>query len=356
MKKAIVFLLLWIGWGFTLGTICLLGPLRWIVDLERKKLASEGTEKGTVIGLIILLAAASLFIAWVAYKKINNANAPQFVKKAMIFTPVVGFVFCVYVFMNPQWVNGMSHKDEIINNQFSIGPYPELEQLKKLKDEGYDGVISLLHPAVVPFEPTLIDRERKNTAEVKLEFVSIPMLPWISDNKESIDSLKRFISKPHGKYYLHCYLGRDRAQAVAKIIKQADKAIIEGEANANVVFAATKLERGQIVQLEKDVYISPLPTKEEYLHLVSNFEQVVSLFDTNDKKSKVANKQEEEWLQSYNTNFKSFNVTKATGTEEMGKVVTEVRKLPRPILIHGFFTDSKEIILFRKIYQQSLEK
>jgi hypothetical protein len=117
----------------------------------------------------------------------------------------------------------------------------------------------------------------------------------------------------------------------------------------------TKLERGQIVQLEKDVYISPLPTKEEYLHLVSNFEQVVSLFDTNDKKSKVANKQEEDWLQSYNTNFKSFNVTKATGTEEMGKVVTEVRKLPRPILIHGFFTDSKEIILFRKIYQQSLE-
>jgi hypothetical protein len=69
MKKAIVFLLLWIGWGFTLGTICLLGPLRWIVDLERKKLASEGTEKGTVVGLIILLAAASLFIAWVAYKK-----------------------------------------------------------------------------------------------------------------------------------------------------------------------------------------------------------------------------------------------------------------------------------------------
>jgi hypothetical protein len=63
--------------------------------------------------------------------------------------------------MNPQWVNGMSHKDEIINNQFSIGPYPELEQLKKLKDEGYDGVISLLHPAVVPLNLHLLIEKEK---------------------------------------------------------------------------------------------------------------------------------------------------------------------------------------------------
>jgi len=44
--------------------------------------------------------------------------------------------------------------------QGNFGPYPTYEELRKLQDDGYTAVVSLLHPAVVPFEPKLISDER----------------------------------------------------------------------------------------------------------------------------------------------------------------------------------------------------
>ena len=130
----------------------------------------------------------------------------------------------VYIFLQPNLINGKNVSTITdVNTIFSVGPYPELDKMYALKGMDYTSIISLLHPAVVPFEPVLLEKERKNAKEAGLEFINIPLLPWISDNNNSIDSLRRFVRNARGKYYVHCYLGVDRIAAASRIITQEGK-------------------------------------------------------------------------------------------------------------------------------------
>ena len=67
-------------------------------------------------------------------------------------------------------------------SSFTFGPYPTEDRLAALERDGYTAVISLLHPAVVPFEPKLIADETAAAERVGIEFIHLPMLPWIADN------------------------------------------------------------------------------------------------------------------------------------------------------------------------------
>lgn len=228
MKKTLSFLALWLCWGFTLGTITLLGPLRWVVDYGRTQSWAETSEKSTVYIFIALLVIVSAVFALLSLKRIYNHNTSRAFKAVLFTIPVIGIAMSVLAFMNPAIVNKSdSSKEEKIGSQFGVGPYPELVKMYQLKADGYTGVISLLHPAVVPFEPALLEREKKEAQEAGLAFINIPLLPWISDNKEAIDSLRRLIRTAKGKYYVHCYLGKDRTNAAGRIIKQENSVMVD---------------------------------------------------------------------------------------------------------------------------------
>lgn len=224
-----------------------------------------------------------------------------------------------------------------------------------LKNNGYTTIISLLHPAVVPFEPSLMEKEKKNAAEAGLKLINIPLLPWISDNKEAIDSLRRLINTGTGKYYIHCYLGRDRTGAVTRIIKQENHTYTEsGEKKHNNEMIKHGLERGQVVELEKDVYLAPMPTKEEYLRVIMNFQQIASLSNMVDDEVKMQVNEEEKWLQTFKIPYKIFNVNEATSPKEMQLIVKQAKMLPKPLFIHGFFPTDKQMVLFKSLYLSAL--
>nr|WP_315141134.1 hypothetical protein [uncultured Flavobacterium sp.] len=52
----------------------------------------------------------------------------------------------------------------------------------------------------------LMEKEIKNTTEVEMKLISIPMLPWIDDNNTSILKIQDIARTFKGKYYVHCYL------------------------------------------------------------------------------------------------------------------------------------------------------
>src|SRR5205085_11387192 len=83
---------------------------------------------------------------------------------------------------------------------FIFGAYPDEATLRELKRQGVTAVISLQHPAVVPFEPASIEAEKKASARVGLEFIHAPMLPWVSDNRAALEQI-RCIAAPGRRVY-----------------------------------------------------------------------------------------------------------------------------------------------------------
>ncbi|MCI0356068.1 MAG: hypothetical protein L0099_13680 [Acidobacteria bacterium] len=133
---------------------------------------------------------------------------------ALVMLLAAGWAF--YEFMHSEssaYVARAQGRIEEVSEKLSFGPYPDTELLIELKQQHYDGVITLLHPAV-PFEKLLLDEELKNAPKVGIAVLSFPMLPWISDNKNALTSIGNLLQQPGKRYYVHCYLGQHRTNLV----------------------------------------------------------------------------------------------------------------------------------------------
>jgi len=154
--------------------------------------------------------------------------------------------------------------------EFVFGPYPEANRLAELKKDGFTAVISLQHPAVLPFEPVDIDREKKSADEVGLTFIHAPMLPWIASNDESLNKIMEIAHAGRGRYYVHCGLGRDRANVVRRMLElEGARVATEKDMAAPQTFGAgderdgALFERGRVHELEHDLWLIPYPNKQE---------------------------------------------------------------------------------------------
>ncbi|RYZ49664.1 MAG: hypothetical protein EOP49_15790 [Sphingobacteriales bacterium] len=353
-KKLIAFFLLWGFWGFAMGAWLLLGPLRRIINYARAQAWTEKQENmavyASMLGLVLVTAALAFFSVRYFSRSIYNPTH----KYLLWIIPVLGTSIALYLFMNPNLINADSSKENQVSTQFTIGPYPEAKKLRELKAEGYTGVITLLHPAVVPFEPKLLGEEKANLKTAGLEMISIPLLPWVSDNIASIDSLRRFVKAAKGKYYVHCYLGKDRVNVARRIIMQESSGAIAGEtASARSLDNTASFERGQVYKLDDKVYFTPLPTNEEYLGYVvaGGFRNIVALTDYDDADAAQTRKDEERMLSTYKIPVHSFNVNASASDNRIRQIIDSVKKMERPLLIHSFRSDLPEAKKFRELYR-----
>ncbi|MDB5253265.1 MAG: hypothetical protein JWP27_2434 [Flaviaesturariibacter sp.] len=350
-------MLLWGCWGFALGTLLLLGPMRWLLNYARLHSWSDRKETIMVVACIGLLVVVTFMIAWWSRNLFSRSTSTA-AQVVLVTVPVLSAAFAMYAFMHPTWIN--SGKQESFGKGFTIGAYPEEKKLQSLKEEGYTTVVSLLHPAVVPFEPRLIAQEKEAAARVGIRLVHIPMLPWITDNRASLDSLRRFVASSSGKIFIHCYLGKDRVNLARRIIEQASgtaAAMEKGTSSRRKLSDISRFERGTIYQLEPGVFLTPMPTKEEYLGYVmsSNVKQVVNLINTKDPEAQALIEEERKNLEAIGVAYKVYNVNESTRPEAMIKIAADVRAMPRPLLVHPFFSDSTEGSLFRKQYETLLK-
>lgn len=115
---------------------------------------------------------------------------------------------------------------EVLSDNILIGPYPHVDELRRLKKKfGITDVISLLN-LNLPQEKALYRREEKVARIVGVNLHSYP-LSYFSLNNEhnrhTIDKIIRLIKNTKGKrkFYIHCYLGRHRTKKIKeRLIKE----------------------------------------------------------------------------------------------------------------------------------------
>jgi len=324
--------------GFVVGSLLFWGPIRWTVDYFQEEGASEETESFVIkvfIVLILLLAGAiSFFISrryWESEKKS---------KKWMIYVPTLFFVGVIFLWMNPQLTPGRGMRTENISLariSFVFGPYPSKEQIIQLKKENYTGIISLLHPAVVPFEPKLIYEEDAAAKEAGIEVIHASMMPWVSQNISSLETIKKLLVEGKGKYYVHCYLGKDRVNVVRRIIESQNVAVDASHVSTyRTLNEINNFAEGPLFYLGKAVYLLPHPSEEECLgYLLSGYAKyVVSLIDNKNFENLKITKNDSALYSAYAMGFNHhpFDLVHFDYIK-LNEILDSVNFLPKPLAL-----------------------
>lgn len=335
---------IWGCLGFFLGCLTLMGPVRWVVSLARDHEFSDSAENWLVRAVILLFVIASF---WLARKATSVATGTQ--KKGLKWG-IPGGVFglallALSLMMSPDFLNKTTGgRLDTSNEKFTFGPYPTAERLAELKKEGYVGVISLLHPVVTPFEPVLLNDEQQAGKQIGIAIISVPMLPWISQNEASILRIREIAARPKGRYYVHCYLGKDRVNVVKRLIASMNTALVDDKAanSARRLDQIARFERGPIVVLGNEVYLTPYPTDEEYLSylLAAGVRQVVCVLDPTDPETRQRIKDEMNVLKIYQVAYLTHPIPETDNEATIAALLDTLEGLPRPLVIHRFFSDS----------------
>lgn len=172
---------------------------------------------------------------------------------------------------------GQLGEGSVENEQLTFGPYPDAQRLAELENEGYDGVITLLNPSI-PFENVLLEQELQQGEEIDIEVYSYPMLPWISENEESLAAINELVVGNEGRYYIHCYLGKHRVELVRRELTGANGNTVTVEEEP----LKSSLERGRLSAFDQEqIILGPYPTDEEWVDVVlrRNVKEIVSTLD-----------------------------------------------------------------------------
>lgn len=356
IKNILLLLYYWAGTGFLLGTLTLMGPVRWTATYARAHGWPYAAEKAAVLCFIALLAAVSFLCARLLARRVSAAAGPA--KKLLAAAPLAAFAVSLWFWMNPALMIDRGAKDTALNfadTQFVFGPYPEEARMKELKAANYAAVISLLSPAVVPFEPVLLQREKDLAQALGVELIHIPMLPWVSSNDHVEARLKEIASRGPGKYYVHCYLGKDRVNVFGKILSGLSAGAVQTSqqpGSARKLSDVKKFERGPVTVLAPDVYLTPYPTDEEFFGYIlnGNVENIVSLLDPANPEDLGWIKKEKEISEKYRvalTNYPWHSLDKAA----RGKAVAGIKKLKKPTVIHAFLCKGQDYEDFLAAYR-----
>lgn len=333
--------------GFTLGTEVLLGPVGWITSRARAAGWSPASEDGTVKLIIAALVFTTLLAGLYLTRAVVRSRRID-VRFGLPLLLLICATGTLYFWINPgrfgPGLQGIAGGK--VAPRFTIGPYPTAEDMQRLKRLGYTSVISLLHPAVVPFETALIDEERKNAAETGIEFIHLPMLPWISKNTEVLNRMEELVRSGKGNYYVHCYLGKDRVNTIRRLIEETGGQMRNANRPSKPASDSRSLreigaiERGQVQILDHDVYLIPLPTDEEYLsYILSNPDMtVVSLLDPAVPDNVQWIEKERGVMADYKRGYHEFPISEneIPVASQAVAAVEFCRKMPRPLAIHAF--------------------
>ncbi|MBI3269587.1 MAG: hypothetical protein HYZ53_11240 [Planctomycetes bacterium] len=222
---------------------------------------------------------------------------------------------------------------QTIGARFTFGPYPDADALRRLATLGITGVVTLLSPTL-PRERELLERERAATRAVGLRLIETPILPWISRNQESLDVLRRLALAGGERYYVHCYLGRHRAEIARRVLRQA---LGVPEDGIGVVFPPL-LERGPVLPVDARVAMGPCPTRDEWFqHLVpSGAASVVCLMDDANPEERARIQEERAWAEASGV---PFVVLPVRGIGDAERVAAQVTALRAGVYVHSFGLD-----------------
>lgn len=339
------FCYVWLVLGFFTGTLLLVGPVRWITSYLRSGGYRQGTENSVMIAVIVMFVAVSALLAWLVVRQMGRCATRRARFSYPLLLTIAAFI-SLYAWTNPailaRAAGGVGGEVTVGEGaEFVFGPYPDRARLEQLKADGFTAVVSLQHPAVLPFEPPGIAEETKATSEIGLTFIHAPMLPWISANDASLEKIRRLAHEGEGRYYVHCGLGRDRANVVKRMLEREGTRVEKGEGfmearTFGIRYAEGNkpMERGLLQPLEDDVFLIPYPNKHEMFGnmLSGQVGHVLVLLD-------ASRGEEGAWIDEARARFDEFHVPysleplQAGDTARANALAERARKLPRPLIV-----------------------
>ncbi|WP_338750783.1 hypothetical protein [Bacillus sp. FJAT-52991] len=286
----------------------------------------DGIMKYYVVGWVVF----GFFVSFLYYRYIVKAKRYKWAY-ALLASSIILCCVSLYYFMNTGSGVVQGSQGEVEEGErFTFGPYPEENDMVALKEEGYDGIITLLNP-VLPIEKPLLEKEKKNAKEIGIELHSIPMLPWVGDNSDSIKEAKKLIKQDNKRYYVHCYLGRHRVDVIKQVINQ------ELDQSYKVNFMQpTTFERGNLYHAHnQNILLGPFPTDEEWFTRIKRAEvtEIVSLLRPDqsewlDKEKQVA--------KEMNIQFTHFPTSSSPSSEEIKEIGDYLLSRKEKVFVHGF--------------------
>jgi hypothetical protein len=344
---------LWLMSGFAVGTFVLVGPVRWVIAGVHRLGGSQHAEDLVLRGVILAFVLGSCVLAlWLAARTLRAERRSTRIGIPAVCTVLA--MLALWAWSNPGRMlaavaGGGGNGGTVTAGsgvQFVFGAYPDRARLAQLKREGFTAVVSLQHPAVVPFEPRSIAEERKNARELRMEFIHAPMLPWVSDNEAALQKVRELMNGGAGKYYVHCGLGRDRTNVVRRMIEAEGAGRVKMASSADLQHASTfadrlrlppeqrDLQRGAVRELETGVWLIPHPNSAElsgYL-LAGQMRTVVLLLDPSDAEQRAWRDELEAAFRGAGVSFQERPLLPGEG-ERAAVIAAEVRRLPHPAAV-----------------------
>jgi hypothetical protein len=342
-QKILIFLILFAGVGASLGTATLLGPVAYITRILREAKTDPSVEKIAVNSIILLLIALTGIISGLITTFYTRSEF-KYKMIVLLLGSALFFVVPMGLFMNPETMKPFMPPESKVAN-FVFGPYPDEQIMAKIKSEEYTAIISLLHPAVLPFEPELLKREEESCAKAGVTLIKAPMLPWISENKDSLETIAKIAQSKKGKYYIHCYLGRDRVHMAKKVIEKYNKDIdAKAVTSSRSIDSKKFFERGDIYKFTGEIYLTPYPTDEEFVSYVlgQNFKSIVCLLNSADEGDNRLIEKEKDIIKMVPIELILFPIpSDCEDAAVYEKALEKIKAAPKPTLVHGFKVSSK---------------
>ena len=361
-NNILLFAALWLFIAFPLGLYTLLvGPSKWLAAAALlhhwPETLSNGMQKGAILLWIIVSCATAFLITKLFLTKKGTYRPVLFSIFVLIFG-TSGYLFAFHPEIYIKWSGStmISESQKTTGRsgnemEFTIGSYPDADKIVRLKSEGYTAIITLMSELVVPAEPKLLHEEKENTENAGIPLIHIPMLPWVSNNSKAQKQIHELLKTGHGKYYVHCYLGRDRVNIFRKMITDnAPRIKLQAATTLRKIENLPQLERGRYYKIDNKIYITPLPTDEEFLGYIvnGNFKTVVSILDESVPGNKPWIEKEKKILRAYNVNYVNLSYSHPGDTKALKRILDSLRHLPEPILIHEFRSDSPCILQLKE--------
>lgn len=338
---------------FPLGFYTLLaGPSKWVIEAALRNSWSEYHEKIAQRFVILGLVAISFVLAWLLWRLFLSAK-PALIRYSTVSVWLIMFTVSVYLFsFRPDAFilmsgGSVSLTQSVVNDsgsniEFVLGPYPDMKELRRLKQAGYTAVVSLLSNMVVPAEPHLIKEESENAEKIGLQLIHIPMLPWVSGNNESLARIQKLARTGSGKYFVHCYLGRDRVNVFRKIVRDAgvkSKSLL-GDFVRHIDDLQA-FERGAYTKLDKNVYLTPFPTDEEFFGYIVNGQiaSVISVLDPKAASDTMWISREKNMLSRYGVRYINLPISNEKDFRGIRALTDSFPGIKRPIVIHKYSSD-----------------
>jgi hypothetical protein len=301
----------WLMIGLFTGTIVLVVFVRGIISTLHGFGLGDTAESRVLVAVMLAFIIASFLLTRSVVKRLYRTQSVR-VRRVALGALVVPGALSMWAWSNPtkllaRIAGSESSRVAMLGGpEFIFGPYPDAARLAELKKQGVTTVISLQHPSVL-VEMQGIRDETENTAKLGLALIHAPMLPWVSDNEASLDKIREIARTGHGKYYVHCGLGRDRVNVVKRVIQSMSGNEQVQLANARDLRQAKGLEQrtepfqnGRLFQLKPGIWLVPIPNKAELSDILFGAEgRVLLVLDPRDSAQHAWSEEAEHQLRSY---------------------------------------------------------